>query len=197
MKFFSFFNKIRAFRLQQSCRRRALARYSSAILACGILATIPNAFLSCKKNPNNSDSNIEQTITLTLPSGKELEDIVESIKERPVDKDITNLTANMMYAEIFNMMVESEVYQNKILKIKGLFQIYPDEQTGESYYSVLVPDAAACCQQGIEFICPPQTKYPEDFPEVGKEFTVTGLFTTIELDGGITYNYLIARSLEF
>lgn len=47
----------RAFR-QLRCRR-ALARYSSAILACGVLATIPNALLSCKAKDKIDNSGLQ------------------------------------------------------------------------------------------------------------------------------------------
>ena len=72
------------------------------------------------------------------------------INNTNIDFDLTKMSATMIYAEVFNMLIEPEKYENKRLKIKGLFTIY-NEGTNDEVYSVIVPDATACCQQGIEF----------------------------------------------
>ena len=98
----------------------------------------------------------------------------------------------MIYAEVFNMLIEPEKYENKRLKIKGLFTIY-NEGTNDEVYSVIVPDATACCQQGIEFF------YNfENRPASGSEIIVTGIFKIHQLseENGITYNYIQAENVE-
>ena len=102
----------------------------------------------------------------------------------------------MIYSTIFDMLVMAEDYIDKNIKLSGWFETYTDPQSGEMYYAVVVPDATACCQQGLEFVWPGEHKYPEDFPTIKQDITVTGIYKMIENDG-VTYTYLEASSVEF
>ena len=102
----------------------------------------------------------------------------------------------MIYSTIFDMLVMAEDYIGKNIKVSGWFETYTDPQSGEMYYAVVVPDATACCQQGLEFVWPGEHKYPEDFPAIKQDITVTGIYKMIENDG-VTYTYLEASSVEF
>ena len=182
-------NSFRAFR-QLRCRR-ALARYSSAILACGVLATIPNALLSCskKQTPDTVNTPVETKSA-----------VVESVEttahsDKP-DFDLTKMSATMIYSTIFDMLIMPEDYVEKVIKVKGWFEVYTNPETAEVFYAVVVPDATACCQQGLEFTWPGDHHYPADFPELGKDITVTGTYKLIDKDG-FTYNYLEASAVEF
>ena len=175
-----------AFRLQLRFRRRALARQSSALLACGLLATIPNAFLSCKaKNTVVSETTVVEPVETS-----------STYDPSKVNLDLTKMSATMIYSTIFNMLIMPEDYINKTIKVTGWFETATNPQTGEIYYAVVVPDATACCQEGLEFVWPGEHSYPADFPEVGANITITGLYKVIETDG-ITYTYLEASSVEF
>ena len=113
-----------------------------------------------------------------------------------IDLDLTKMSATMIYSTIFDMLIMPEDYIDKNIKVSGWFETYTDPQTGEMYYAVVVPDATACCQQGLEFVWLGDHKYPEDFPEIKQDITVTGIYKLIENDG-ITYNYLEVSNLEF
>ena len=113
-----------------------------------------------------------------------------------VDLDLTQMSATMIYSTIFDMLIMPEDYVEKNIKVKGWFQTYTDPYTAELYYAVIVPDATACCQQGLEFVWLGEHSYPTDFPETGADITVTGIYKLIENDG-ITYNYLEASTVEF
>ena len=193
----------RAFR-QLRCRR-ALARYSSAILACGVLATIPNALLSCKAKDKIDNSGLQaaaaakntvasENTVVECPSGR-IETTTTPAPSK-VDLDLTKMSATMIYSTIFDMMIMPEDYVEKIIKVKGWFETYMDTKSGELYYAVLVPDATACCQQGLEFVWKGNHAYPDDFPKPGQNITVTGIYKMIENDG-VTYTYLEANSVEF
>lgn len=193
----------RAFR-QLRCRR-ALARYSSAILACGVLATIPNALLSCKAKDKIDNSGLQaaaaakntvepDNTVVECPPGR-IETTTTPAPSK-VDLDLTKMSATMIYSTIFDMMIMPEDYVEKIIKVKGWFETYTDPQTGEMYYAVVVPDATACCQQGLEFVWKGNHAYPDDFPKPGQKITVTGIYKMIENDG-VTYTYLEANSVEF
>ena len=117
----------------------------------------------------------------------------EKPKKEKIDYDLSNMKPNMIYAQIFDMMVSPETYNGKIIKMKGSFEIFEaSEIMGESY-SVIIYDALACCQQGIEF----KYDFGENIPEKGSEITVTGKFTVSELESGISYNFVQADSVEF
>lgn len=193
----------RAFR-QLRCRR-ALARYSSAILACGVLATIPNALLSCKAKDKIDNSGLQaaaaakntvepENTMVECPPGR-IETTTTPAPSK-VDLDLTKMSATMIYSTIFDMLIMPEDYVEKIIKLSGWFETYTDPQTGEMYYAVVVPDATACCQQGLEFVWKGNHTYPDDFPKSGQNITVTGIYKMIENDG-VTYTYLEANSVEF
>lgn len=117
----------------------------------------------------------------------------EKPKKEKIDYDLSNMKPNMIYAQIFDMMVSPETYNGKIIKMKGSFEIFEaSEIMGESY-SVIIYDALACCQQGIEF----KYDFGENIPEKGCEITVTGKFIVSELESGISYNFVQADSVEF
>ena len=193
----------RAFR-QLRCRR-ALARYSSAILACGVLATIPNALLSCKAKDKIDNSGLQaaaaakntvepDNTVVECPPGR-IETTTTPAPSK-VDLDLTKMSATMIYSTIFDMLIMPEDYVDKNIKLSGWFETYTDPQTGEMYYAVVVPDATACCQQGLEFVWKGNHTYPDDFPKPGQNITVTGIYKMIENDG-VTYTYLEANSVEF
>lgn len=193
----------RAFR-QLRCRR-ALARYSSAILACGVLATIPNALLSCKAKDKIDNSGLQaaaaakntmepDNTVVECPPGR-IETTTTPAPSK-VDLDLTKMSATMIYSTIFDMLIMPEDYVEKIIKLSVWFETYTDPQTGEMYYAVVVPDATACCQQGLEFVWKGNHTYPDDFPKPGQNITVTGIYKMIENDG-VTYTYLEANSVEF
>ena len=193
----------RAFR-QLRCRR-ALARYSSAILACGVLATIPNALLSCKAKDKIDNSGLQaaaaakntvapENTVVECPPGR-IETTTTPAPSK-VNLDLTKMSATMIYSTIFDMLIMPEDYVERIIKVKGWFETYTNPQTGEMYYAVVVPDATACCQQGLEFVWKGNHAYPDDFPKPGQNITVTGIYKMIENDG-ISYNYLEVINLEF
>ena len=112
------------------------------------------------------------------------------INNTNIDFDLTKMSATMIYAEVFNMLIEPEKYENKRLKMKGLFTIY-NEGTNDEVYSVIVPDATACCQQGIEFFY----NFENTKPAQNADIIVTGIFKVHTMQNGITYNYINAESI--
>lgn len=195
-------NIFRAFpRLRQG---RALARQSSALLVCGLLATIPNAFLSCKGKDTTNNSGLQaasaakntEAVADMNTGSQPLVSPGSTTGNTKVDLDLTKMSATMIYTTIFDMLVMPEDYVEKNIKVKGWFETYTDPYTGEIYYAVVVPDATACCQQGLEFVWPGNHTYPDDFPKPGEDITITGLYKIIETDG-VTYNYLEATNVDF
>ena len=107
----------------------------------------------------------------------------ESLGENGIDFDLTKLGSDMIYAEVYNMMVFPKEYMGRTIKVSGLFTVYYDEALDKYHFACFVSDAAACCQQGIEFILDGNKEYPADYPQEGAEITVTGVFGTYEEEG--------------
>jgi uncharacterized membrane protein YcgQ (UPF0703/DUF1980 family) len=112
-----------------------------------------------------------------------------------VDVDLTQLSSTMVYSEVYNMLVSPDDYIGKTIKMQGAFSIYQDEATDKVYYTCIIADATACCSQGLEFVWKGEHKYPEDYPKLDSEITVTGEFQTYEEDGSL-YCTLIDSEIE-
>ena len=59
----------------------------------------------------------------------------------------------------------------------------------------MIPDATACCSQGIEFLLDGNYTYPNDYPQIGTEITVEGVFDTY-YEGAYRYCQLINASFR-
>lgn len=103
-----------------------------------------------------------------------------------IDVDLTNKSANMVYMEVYNMMVKPEDYVGKTIKMKGTFAQYHDEATDKYYFACIIKDAMACCSQGIEFALNKKYKFPKDYPQKGDKICVVGVFATYK-EGKDTY----------
>src|SRR5574344_519411 len=148
--------------------------------------------LSCSKN-RKSDSFNDETYVFERPK---LSSTTESEKQKKIDFDLTKMSATMIYAEIFNMMIDPDTYNNKIIKVKGFFQVFHDDYSNEDFYTIIIPDATACCQQGIEFIWEGEHTFPDDYPEQESEITITGKYISLETADGVSYSYMSVFNLE-
>ena len=170
-----------------------------------LLLLICLALLSCKAKDKTDNTGL-QAAAEAKHTVAEVRETTETSGLQPVvstgsntskiNLDLTKMSATMIYSTIFDMLIMPEDYIEKTIKLSGWFETYTDPQSGEMYYAVVVPDATACCQQGLEFVWPGDHKYPEDFPEIKQDITVIGIYKLIENDG-ITYNYLEVINLEF
>ena len=107
----------------------------------------------------------------------------ETGAEGDVDIDLTVMSSNMVYSQVYDMISNPDDYIGQTVRMDGLFTLLGDEVTGAIYYGCIVQDATACCASGIEFVPAGDLKYPDDFPEEGAEITVTGTFSTYYEDG--------------
>ena len=110
--------------------------------------------------------------------------------DRPID--LTVMSGTMVYAEVYQMMVQPDDYLGREVTMQGVFSVY--EGTNRNYYACVIADAAACCSQGIEFVLEEPLKYPEEYPESGSEIKVQGIFDTYE-EEGYSYCQLIHAKL--
>ena len=127
----------------------------------------------------------ESTITNDNASEETTEEIL----------NLTVLSSTMIYAEVYNMMITPNDYIGKTVKMSGQFAVYEDPNTGAVYFAVIIADATACCSQGIEFVLNGDYNYPDDYPELGAEITVTGVFQTYQENGNL-YCHLVDAEMQ-
>jgi len=111
-----------------------------------------------------------------------------------IDVDLTLLSSTMVYAEVYNIMTNPDNYMGKTIKMKGPYYASYYEKTELYYHYVVVEDATACCQQGLEFIWKGEHKYPADYPEDKTKIEVTGVFGSYD-ELGKTYYYILVDDI--
>ncbi len=118
-----------------------------------------------------------------------------------IDIDLTQLSSTMVYSEVYNMMYTPEDYIGKTVRMRGQFAtLQGTDENGQPlpdqlYFACVIADATACCQQGLEFILNSSYTYPDDYPVLGDEITVSGTFETY-YEGEYQYCHLINAELE-
>ena len=117
------------------------------------------------------------------------------VPERGGAVDFTALSSTLVYAEVYHMMATPEDYLGRTVTMKGQFAVYGDIESGAVYFACVIADAAACCQQGLEFVLCGTPAYPDDYPQLGDEITVTGIFQTYEENGNL-YCHLVEAALS-
>lgn len=99
------------------------------------------------------------------------------------DIDLVNLSANMIYAEVYDMLSYPQEYDGKTVRLSGLFSaVYESVEDNDLRFSCIIPDATACCAQGIEFVPKSDLVFPDDFPIDNTRIVVTGTLKTGEKD---------------
>ena len=147
------------------------------IIAIILALVLALSFVACSKNSDKNENSNSKTTT------KATETTTEA---KSVDLDLTELSSTVVYSEVYNMLITPDDYKGKIIKMKGQFNQYTDDETGKIYNSVIIPDATACCQQGLEFELSDKTN--PNF-EQNTEITVVGTFDTSS-DGKFLYCHL-------
>ena len=92
-----------------------------------------------------------------------------------VDIDLTTMNSTMVYATVYDIVNTPEQYLGKTILVNGYFDTGYDESLDTRYYFVVIPDAAACCLQGLEFKASGRN-YPDDYPEVRTDICIRGTF---------------------
>lgn len=190
------------------------------ILACIICLTLAFGVTACGKasdKDSNGDTKIisdaknkqenSKSDTKKEVNKKEVAGDAEKVKSsksksktkgNKIDVDLNNLNANVVYSQVFLMMTEPDKFIGKRIRMSGQFNVYAAQEGNPSgvteYYAIIIADAQACCQQGIEFVWPGHT-YPEGFPEVKSNASVTGIFEVYE-ENGKKYCRLVADTVE-
>lgn len=190
------------------------------ILACIICLTLAFGVTACgkasdkdsngdtkiisdaKNKQENSKSNTKKEVNKKEVAGDAGKGKSSKSKSKTssnkIDVDLNNLNANVVYSQVYLMMTEPDKFIGKRIRMSGQFNVYAAQEGNPSgvteYYAIIIADAQACCQQGIEFVWPGHT-YPDGFPEVKSNASVTGIFEVYE-ENGKKYCRLIADTVE-
>ena len=110
------------------------------------------------------------------------------------DIDLTKLSSTMVFSEVYNMMISPEEYMGKTIKAEGIFQVYQDSNNS-NFYALVIADATACCQQGLELIWDGDPAYPDDYPVENSEIEITGVYQSY-IEEGNTYYYVQVNDVK-
>ena len=100
-----------------------------------------------------------------------------------VELDLSKLSGTVVYSQVYNIMCDPTPYIGKIIRIAGYYSAYEDKNKEVVYHACIIPDATACCAQGIEFTRAGEHRWPDDYPADGTDIVVTGRLETYEEDG--------------
>ena len=142
---------------------------------------------------SSSNNAAQQPGPTEVPAAAGAEEAAETVK---VDLDLSCMSGTVVYSQIYNLMTDPAPYLGKVIKMAGLYNVYEDTLTGNVYHACVVPDATACCAQGIEFVRPDGYNWPADYPEDGSSIVVTGRLETYDEDG-IQYLHLTNAELAW
>lgn len=137
------------------------------------------------ENDKTDATESEESLINTVPN----EDTINSMEDvqktkGKVDYDLTQMSSDMVYATVYQMMVAPKEYEGKTFRIDGNFYATYYEATKKYYFYCVIQDATACCAQGIEFVWEDGSHiYPDEYPKDNAEIVVEGTFETYREDG--------------
>ena len=122
-------------------------------------------------------------LTACASSAADTKPAVPTPEPLTVELDLSKLSGTVVYSQVYNIMYEPTPYLGKIIRIAGYYSAYEDKNKGIVYHACIIPDATACCAQGIEFTRVGEHRWPDDYPADGTDIVVTGRLETYEEDG--------------
>ena len=138
-----------------------------------------------KVNTNNSkvdetkESISETKESNAIKSSNKDNETTDKAKDTSVDYDLTTMNSDMVYASVYQLMVDPETYVGKTFKMQGTYYSTFYEPTNKYYHYVIIEDAAACCAQGLEFVWGDGSHvYPDEYPANESRVEVSGTFET-------------------
>ena len=124
-----------------------------------------------------SISETKENISETKESSNKGNETTDKAKDTSVDYDLTTMNSDMVYASVYQLMVDPETYVGKTFKMQGTYYSTFYEPTNKYYHYVIIEDAAACCAQGLEFVWGDGSHvYPDEYPANESRVEVSGTF---------------------
>lgn len=119
--------------------------------------------------------------------------------ETGVDYDLTTMSKSMVYATVYQLMIDPDSYRGKTFRIMGDYYASYYEATGKYYHYCVIQDATACCAQGLEFVWGDGSRvYPDEYPVENTSIVVQGVFETYTEDDNpqVQYCRLVDATME-
>lgn len=133
------------------------------------------------------------SVCFLMGAGAEKANLAEPLV---IDLDLSNMSGTVVYAQVYNMMCDPDSYLGKVIRMAGYYNYFDDQAHGIVYHACIVPDATACCAQGIEFVWAGEHLWPDEYPEIGTDIIVTGRLELYEEDG-MKYLHLVDAELTW
>lgn len=129
---------------------------------------------------NSENGNAQKDTKDTENTENEVEKSNEDdSSDSDVDYDLTQMDSDMVYATVYQLMVDPDSYVGKTFRIDGTYYAGQDQNNGNYYHCCIIKDAMACCAQGLEFVWGDGSHiYPDEYPAEDSEIEVQGIFET-------------------
>ncbi len=116
-----------------------------------------------------------------------------------VDIDFTRMSPTMRMTEAYRLSANPTEFVGKTLRLSGTFLTRVDKKDGKRYFGCLMgdPGGCACCSPGgvLEFVPKDSYVWPEGFPPVESQITVTGNIKMFEV-GSPEQSFTIPRLVD-
>lgn len=120
----------------------------------------------------------------------------EEVFGEKLDLDLTKMSATMVYSQVFNMLLVPDEFNGKLIKVAGMFSEFVPNGKSEKVMTIIVSDALACCQQGLEFkISDDSPLKNQSLPASGSEVEIIGRFILGKTQEGFDFFYLDCKSM--
>ncbi len=100
-----------------------------------------------------------------------------------VDIDLTKLSATVVYAQVFDMLIMPEEFDGLTVRMRGTNYKAFDEEDQKNFYYCVITDATACCAQGVGYRLADSYAEPADYPSADEEIVVRGVFRLYKRHG--------------
>ncbi|MGP1570230.1 MAG: hypothetical protein ACTTH0_04845 [Eubacteriales bacterium] len=149
----------------------------------------------CDKATNSVEKSVAETANLSNehPDFQKIQKDSQNKDENIID--LRDLNGNIIYAQVFSLLAEPEKYEGKTIRVRGQYYGEPDPDGKAYYHFVFISDAAACCQQGLEFVRDGDYKVPQDYPSLEQNIEVSGIWGKYQ-DGENTFWRLNSAKME-
>ena len=106
-------------------------------------------------------------------------------EDSDIDYDLSIMGPDMVYATVYQMMVDPVTYVGKKFKVRGSYYSAYSEADGKYYHFCMIKDAAACCAQGLELLWKDEAmNMHENCPAEDEIVTIEGVYETYKDEGG-------------
>lgn len=148
------------------------------IIICSVLAaTLMLSASSCGRAvyPSPRASSVS---VMSVSGGEELSSAeMDGVSADDADIDLTGRSQDVIYGELWNMLLMPKDYIGKKVIIKGTYSVINDGSA--EYRTVTVKDSAGCCSQNLEIVLKDDSEEKKTaYLQPGTEITVLGSFGT-------------------